>query len=76
MGARHKLNTAYVWGCLVISSLFGIAAGSWSFFWVILVVTISGCYLAGDIRTQPAARPPQSGPDGKMNRPRAQHRRR
>jgi hypothetical protein len=76
MRARHKLNTAFVWGCLIVSSIFGIAAESWSFFWVILIVTIGGCYLAGDIRTRPVARPPQLGPDGKMDRPRGQHRRR
>jgi len=63
MRARHKLNTAFVWGCLLVSAFFGLAADSWGVFWIVLVVTIGGCYVSGDIRPNSDARQSGVGPD-------------
>jgi hypothetical protein len=75
MGARHKLNTVVVWGCLIVSAFFGLAAESWGVFWGVLAVTVGGCYTAGDIRTQPTRRLSKSGPESKVGRPPSRHRR-
>jgi hypothetical protein len=56
MGARSKLNTIVIWVCLIVSALIGIAAESWGVFWGVLVVSIGGCYSAGDIRMRPDRR--------------------
>jgi hypothetical protein len=51
--ARHKLNIAYFNGCLFVSALFGLSAGSWAIFWISLAVTIGCGVYGGEIR--PAA---------------------
>jgi hypothetical protein len=48
--ARHKLNVAYINGCLLVSALFGLVAGSWVVFWVALAVTIGIGVCGGEIR--------------------------
>ena len=54
--ARHKLNIAYVNGCLFVSTLLGLTARSWAVFWIALVVSI-GCSIYGDeIRPGPGRR--------------------
>lgn len=68
MGARHKLNTGYVWGCLIVSAFFGLAADSWGVFWGVLLVTIGGCYVSGDIRPDFGARQTGVGPGAGNNR--------
>ena len=50
MGARDKLNAVVLWGCLVVSAIFGAAVGSWGAFWGLLIITIVGCSCAGGIR--------------------------
>ncbi len=75
MGARHKLNTVIVWGCLIVSAFVGLAAENWGVFWGMLVVTIGGCYTAGDIRTRPTGRLPKTGPDFKVDRSPGRNRR-
>ncbi len=53
MGARQKLNAAYLNGGLLIAAFIGIAAESWSLFLLVLVVSVvSSCY-SGDIRPGP-----------------------
>lgn len=68
MGVRHKLNTAYVWGCLIVSLFFGLAGDSWGVFVVVLLVTIGGCYASGDIRPNSGARQARVGSSAGNNR--------
>ncbi len=53
MGARQKLNVAYFHGCLLVSGLVGLVAGSWTMFWLALVVTVVACCHSGEIRHRP-----------------------
>ena len=50
MGARQKLNVAYLEGGLILAVAFGILAQSWAVFWVTLAVLIGGGLHAGTIR--------------------------
>lgn len=52
MGARNKLNVAYVNGALILSGLVGLATGSWQIFALAAMMLIGMCFYAGDIRTQ------------------------
>jgi hypothetical protein len=53
MGARQKLNAAYLNGGLLIAALVGIATESWSLFLLVLIISVvSSCY-SGDIRPGP-----------------------
>ena len=54
MGARQKLNTAYVNGALIVAGTIGLAADSWLVFLVILAVSLGCACHSGDIR--PTAR--------------------
>ena len=76
MGARDKLNTVVVWGCLIVSALVGAVMGSWGAFWLTLVVTIAGCYSAGGIRTPSQSRHAQAGRVANGGRPPSRGRRR
>ncbi len=50
MSARHKLNSAFFTGSLVLAAILGGTFQSWPVFFVVLVVLV-GCNLAaGDIR--------------------------
>ena len=53
MGARQKLNVAYLHGCLLVSGLVGLVAQSWALFWLALVVTVVACCHSGEIRHRP-----------------------
>ncbi len=75
MGARDKLNTVVIWGCLIASALLGAIMDSWWAFWGSLLVTLVACSSAGGIRTQPDARPPRSGRDAGHGRRSARGRR-
>ena len=50
MGARQKLNMAYLEGGLILAAAFGVLAQSWAVFWVTLAVLIGGGLHAGTIR--------------------------
>jgi hypothetical protein len=78
MGARSKLNTVVVWTCLIVSALVGLAGESWGVFWGVLVVTIGGCYTAGDIRirTHHARQCTKSDPEYRIDRSADRHRQR
>lgn len=50
MGARQKLNQAYLNGALIIATIAGLATRSWAVFWIIgISVAVCGFY-AGNIR--------------------------
>ena len=57
MGARDKLNSVVVSGCLIVSAILGAIMESWGAFWGVLIVLIGVCFSAGGIRTHPGARP-------------------
>lgn len=48
--ARHKLNIAYVNGCLFVSALFGLTAQSWLVFWITLLFMVACGIYGGEIR--------------------------
>ena len=50
MGARKKLNSAYLTGSFVMAGLIGYAAGSWGMFALALGVLVVGNLVGGDIR--------------------------
>ena len=58
MGARHKLNAAYFYGCILVAAALGLAAQSWAVFLVALAVSLGLGVHAGDIRPGPAGRKP------------------
>ena len=64
MGARQKLNAAYVYGCLIISGFVGLITQSWALFWVALVVTVAICSHSGGIRHRTHARHMRRGRSG------------
>jgi hypothetical protein len=41
MGARQKLNSAYVAGSLIIAGVFGVAAQSWVVFIIVLILILA-----------------------------------
>jgi hypothetical protein len=51
MGARTKLNSAYVTGSLLVAAFVGAIAGSWTVFFISAAVLIAVSIGAGDIRT-------------------------
>ena len=56
MGARTKLNVAYVNGSLFVSALLGILAGSWAIFEIALLVSLTSGIYAGEIRPRSSRR--------------------
>lgn len=50
MGARQKLNQAYLNGALVIAAVVGIATQSWSVFWLAVIFVVGSALYAGEIR--------------------------
>ena len=50
MGARKKLNTAYVTGSLVLSAVLGLAAQSWAVFFVLLVLMLAANFYESNLR--------------------------
>ena len=53
MGARQKLNTAHIFGCILVAAMIGISFGSVPVFVIGLAVLVAGAINAGDIRTRP-----------------------
>jgi hypothetical protein len=56
MGARRKLNIAFINGALLIGAVVGVACKSWSVFIVAAVVLIGGALYCGDVRPRPGRR--------------------
>lgn len=56
MSARNKLNVAYFNGCLFVSVLFGLAAQSWTIFWIAIAVTAGCGVYSGEIRPRTGRR--------------------
>jgi hypothetical protein len=50
MGARTKLNSVYLTGCLVIAGVLGAVSGSWTVFVVAAVILIACSVYDGGIR--------------------------
>jgi len=50
MGARHKLNLAYLNGALVIATIAGLAMKSWGVFWLVALLFYICAIRAGNIR--------------------------
>ena len=51
MGARQKLNGAYVNGALVVAAVLGLMTGSWTIFIFAGAVLIGIAIYDGDIRS-------------------------
>ena len=56
MSARHKLNTAYFQGAIVIAGVVGLATASWKIFFLALAVLMAGGLYGGDIRPRSGRR--------------------
>jgi hypothetical protein len=50
MGARQKINAAYLNGCLLAAAVVGAAARSGAVFLVALAALAASCLVGGDIR--------------------------
>jgi hypothetical protein len=50
MGARQKLNRAFLNGSLLLASLAGVLTGSWMVFATALVLLLIASVVAGEIR--------------------------
>ena len=61
MGAREKLNTVVVWGCLIVAALLGLSFESYFVAAAAFVVMVGASYNAQGIRIQPDARRPSGG---------------
>ena len=63
MGARTKLNSAYVKGALALAGMAALITGSATVFVVTVVVLVGASIVAGDIRTGGGrSGPGRSGP--------------
>jgi hypothetical protein len=56
MGARQKLNLAYINGCIVVAALIGLACQSWVVFLVGVAVLLVLDLVGGNIRASPQDR--------------------
>ena len=52
MGARQKLNEAYVNGALIIAGIAGLVTESWTVFIIAAAVLIGASTYSGGIRTK------------------------
>jgi hypothetical protein len=50
LSARHKLNQAYVTGCVLLAGVAGFLSGSWLVFGIALAVLLAANLHSGDIR--------------------------
>jgi type IV secretory pathway TrbD component len=50
MGARSKLNVAFLNGSVFVAALVGFVFKSWAAFALVLVVLLLGNFLMGEIR--------------------------
>ncbi|MBL8825510.1 MAG: hypothetical protein JNM18_00905 [Planctomycetaceae bacterium] len=53
MGARHKLNQAYLNGSLIVAAMVGFCFQSWLAFWIVLALGVALDLSGGQIRTNP-----------------------
>ncbi len=56
MGARQKLNVAFVNGALIVAAVAGFVFKSWAVFVVAAVVLVVGAIHCSDIRPGPRRR--------------------
>ena len=56
MGARQKLNRAYVNGAFLLSAIAGFVTESWFWFFFVFIACLAGSYYDGEIRTGPRRR--------------------
>jgi hypothetical protein len=50
MGARQKLNQAYLNDALILAAVAGAATGSWAVFWLAAVFAAGSSLYGGNIR--------------------------
>lgn len=50
MGARQKLNQAYLNGALIIAAVLGVATQSWTVFWIVTLIAVGSSMHSGEIR--------------------------
>jgi hypothetical protein len=50
MGARQKLNQAYVNGALIVAAVVGVATQSWTVFWLAATFVVVSSLYSGEIR--------------------------
>jgi hypothetical protein len=53
MGAREKLNQAYLNGAIVVAAIVGLVAQSWTLFWIAVAYVIASSIYGGGIRPKP-----------------------
>jgi hypothetical protein len=68
MGARQKLNSAYLMGNFILAVLVGGATGSFLVGLVVFALGVIGSLVAGEIR--PGLADPGAGPTGKVGQAR------
>lgn len=56
MGARQKLNSAALNGCLLVAGMIGAISGSWLVFGIALAAAMALSLGSGEIRTRPRRR--------------------
>ncbi|MBA4020264.1 MAG: DUF1328 domain-containing protein [Pirellula sp.] len=56
MGARHKLNQAYVNTALLCGGIAGLVTESWFWFFFVCLVCLACSYYDGGIRSDPRRR--------------------
>jgi len=50
-GTRERLNAGFLQGSLLLATLIGLLFGSWTVFFIALVVALVGNVCAGEIRS-------------------------
>ena len=53
MGAREKLNQAYLNGAVVVAAVIGLVAQSWTLFWIAVAYVVATSIYGGGIRPKP-----------------------
>jgi len=56
MGAREKLNQAYVNGAIVVAAVVGLIGQSWTMFWIAVAYAVASNVYGGGIRLQSGRR--------------------
>jgi hypothetical protein len=74
VNARQKLNQIHVLGSMLAATVFGVASGSWTIFWIVAAALIAASFYSGDIRSprgqqsgQSSAGPRSSNPVSKRD---------
>jgi hypothetical protein len=50
MGARDKLNQAYINGAMIAGTVLGIVTESWSIFWIAVIYCLASSIYTSEIR--------------------------